>query len=214
MPGFLNTIPQPNDDLSVSQGNLLLNFQSCNTSFGIDHYPFTDLTSNDGKHNQVTTPIISPNAYPTTATAEPKFFAFAESQAGSTLPLGALQYSRGPSNMVPSFVTMIQSPITPITLAALAKTNIIDFTGLTDVQFLVYGASVNGINPLSGTFMATGHYFIIAGTKYIRTVGLNPAGSPSPVFIDGGNGILQMQNTSSSTSFSFTWTLQILRIAQ
>jgi hypothetical protein len=208
MPGFKNTIPQPNDDLSVSQGDLRLNFQSCNTSFGIDHYPFTDLTANDGKHNQVTTPIITPNAYPTTAASEPKFFAFAESQVGSTLPLGALQYSRGPSNAVPTPITFLQSPVLPITLASNTATNIVDFTGLKDCMFMAYATITNTTNPLTSTQVASGHYFLPSAVKTIRLVSLTPSG-----FIDGGNGILQYKNTSSG-SVDIYWTVQILRITQ
>lgn len=43
-------IPQPSDNLSVSQGDLLTNFQTANTSFGKNHFPFDDLPVNNGKH--------------------------------------------------------------------------------------------------------------------------------------------------------------------
>lgn len=49
-------VPQPNDDLSDSQGQILQNFQKANSSFGIDHYTFADLTVNNGFHQRVTFP--------------------------------------------------------------------------------------------------------------------------------------------------------------
>jgi hypothetical protein len=210
MPGFKNTIPQPNDDLSVSQGDLLLNFQSCNTSFGIDHYPFTDLTANDGKHNKVTTPVITPNAYPTTLANEPVLFCFKESMVGSTAAFPAMQYVQGGSNAVPSPIMTIQSPLTPITLAANATTNIIDFTGLTNCQFVVYSAPINSTNAQAGLSINSGLFWKIAG---VRTIKVLPMTSQAGTIQDGGNGILQLKNTSGG-SLDYVWTLQIIRISQ
>jgi hypothetical protein len=48
-------IPQPTDKLSVSQGDLLNNFQALNTWMNINHYLPTDI--NSGKHKFVTMPI-------------------------------------------------------------------------------------------------------------------------------------------------------------
>lgn len=50
---FNINIPQPNDDLSVSQGQVKNNFLTSNTSFGVNHYPFNDGTVNNGKHKRV-----------------------------------------------------------------------------------------------------------------------------------------------------------------
>lgn len=48
-------IPGPNTNLSVSQGDLLGNFQALNTVFGVDHNQFNAVT-NAGTHLQVTMP--------------------------------------------------------------------------------------------------------------------------------------------------------------
>ena len=212
MPGFKNTIPQPNDDLSVSQGDLLLNFQSCNASFGIDHYPFTDLSTNDGKHNKVTTPVFNavlPNTYPTTIAGEPIFFAATEKQSGSTLPLGTLQYSVAPLSPVPSPLTTLQSPVAPIVIVALGTLNVIDFTGLTDCVFLFY------LTPWTATStrptnLYTGHYFSLP----TPTIQLSSATGAIGLVQDAGAGILQIKNTSASSSINVEWTLQIIRILQ
>jgi hypothetical protein len=54
---FKNNIPLPTDNLSVSQGDLLGNNAQLDTSFGIDHYTFSDLTSNNGFHKKSTYPV-------------------------------------------------------------------------------------------------------------------------------------------------------------
>jgi len=207
MPGFRSTIPQPNDDLSVSQGDLLLNFQSCNTSFSVDHYPFTDLTVNDGKHNQVTTPVISGNAHPITIANEPKFYAMTQAQAGSTLPIGTIQYSRGPLNAVPSPITYLQAASPYVNIGSGATANVVDFTGLTDCQFIAYCSKVNTTGNLNlGVF--SGHYYLTPAKTIRIQQSIAPTGC---TFIDAGNGILQIQSTSAGAA-DFTWTLQILRI--
>lgn len=50
---FNKNIPQPTDRLAKSQQDLLSNNLQLNTSFGINHYPFDDVTSNNGKHTYV-----------------------------------------------------------------------------------------------------------------------------------------------------------------
>src|SRR5260221_3282050 len=104
---FLPNIPQPNDNLDFSQGQLLSNNQGLDTVFGIDHYPFSDASGNKGFHNTVTqpayqNPIGTPSPTPPGTVAEPKLYAFQQ-----TVPLGVLQYSRGPNNMAPTPVTSL-----------------------------------------------------------------------------------------------------------
>lgn len=54
---FNPNIPQPNDLLSDSQGDILQNFSSSNTSFGVNHYAFDDATVNNGKHKFASFPV-------------------------------------------------------------------------------------------------------------------------------------------------------------
>lgn len=53
---FNPNIPQPSDLLSDSQGDLLGNMSQLDTSFGVDHFAFSNLTSNNGFHQKVTLP--------------------------------------------------------------------------------------------------------------------------------------------------------------
>ena len=46
--------PQPKDDLSVSQGDLLANFQGLNSQFSVNHVALDDTTTDAGKHKFVT----------------------------------------------------------------------------------------------------------------------------------------------------------------
>lgn len=58
MPGpytYFNNIPQPNDDPSVSQGQLLANFGSLSSWVNIDHVDFA--SPDAGKHAKVTFPV-------------------------------------------------------------------------------------------------------------------------------------------------------------
>jgi len=64
---FLPNIPQPTDDQSNSQGQLLGNNQQLDTSFAVDHYAFSDLTANNGKHKAV---HLVNQSDPTTAAGE------------------------------------------------------------------------------------------------------------------------------------------------
>jgi hypothetical protein len=51
---FDANIPQPADFLSTSQGQLLANNAALDASFTVDHTAFSDLTSDNGRHKQVT----------------------------------------------------------------------------------------------------------------------------------------------------------------
>lgn len=47
---FLKNIPIVSDFMSLGQGQMLGNFQQMNTTMGIDHYAFDDITADIGKH--------------------------------------------------------------------------------------------------------------------------------------------------------------------
>lgn len=61
--------PLAAEKLSVSQPLIRGNFSSADTTMGIDHYPFTNLTTNNGKHKQITLPAINlPGVAPASGT--------------------------------------------------------------------------------------------------------------------------------------------------
>ena len=46
-------IPQSTDFLSDSQQDIQSNFQQLDTSFGLNHFPFSNVTANNGKHSYI-----------------------------------------------------------------------------------------------------------------------------------------------------------------
>lgn len=189
---FIPTIPQPGDNLDFSQGQLLSNNSGLDTVFGVDHYKFSDATVNKGFHNQVTTPVRS---HPVTG-PNPVFYG-----AQDSANLGVLQYSSGPNNAVPTPLTMLQSPSTPISLAPNGTTNIIDFTGLTRA-FGVISAS-----DTTGTNVGSMWYIVWTGAVIYKTAII----SGTFQAINSGN-ILQLKNISPSITYNnIYWTFQLLR---
>lgn len=73
MSGYTPNIPASSDRPSQSQGQILNNFQTLESTYGIDHYPFTDATVNQGKHKKVTFPAQASD--PTTLAGELALFA-------------------------------------------------------------------------------------------------------------------------------------------
>jgi hypothetical protein len=58
----------PTDFLSVSQQDIKNNFSQANATMDVNHFPFNDLTANNGKHKSVVMPISAPK--PTTSVDE------------------------------------------------------------------------------------------------------------------------------------------------
>lgn len=141
--------PLPTDYLNtISQPVFRQNFNQLNTSFGIDHYPFSDVTANNGFHNQVTTPIrVGGKPLPTN---NPIFFAFQDSAN-----IGTLQYSAGtnigapsPDNNVPTPLTNLQSPQAGQSFTAGTPVNIFSFAGLPRAIATIYITNLDPANNL------------------------------------------------------------------
>ena len=195
-------IPQPGDFLADSQQDILDNFSTANTSFGKDHYPFDDLTANNGLHKQVSTPIIPGSAHPVIDPGEPQFYAMQD-----TGPLGVLQYSRGYNNSTassaaPTPVTSIHSPTTPLVLAASATLNVLDFTGITMAYGFLFCKARDTVNLGIG-----GAYFTYNGT--IPTIEFFSQNGVQALF---SLNILQLKNTSAVNYTEFYWTVHFHRI--
>jgi hypothetical protein len=201
--------PVASDDLDISQPFLTNNTNGADDSFGIDHYKFSDLTANNGFHNKVTTPqfLTSPPSLPSvppTTTTNPIFYGYQQLD-GSGVPtnnLGLLQYSRGPTNAVPTPVTYLQSPVTPIVLTPGSTTNVFNFAGLTQALAVLYasdfiiGTNIDAFVTWNGTTLTVGS-----------------SGTVMSAVVSGS--ILQLKsNASSGNLTSVAWTLQFVRILQ
>ncbi len=195
------SIPQAADDLSVSQGQLLQNFGQLDTLFGIDHYKYSNMTSNQGFHNQVTTPgyvASPPTGLPPPTGATPIFYSFQQSANA-----GQLQFSRGPNNAVPTPLTRLQSPATPTAIGSGATINIFDFTGLTNASFIFEAYDTSSTPSL---VLAIGFWNgANVGAVNLPVVSLLTAQT-------SGN-FLQLKNVSGGAFNNVYWTLQFMRIA-
>ena len=201
---FLNNIPQPAQLLSDSQPQLLNNNIQLDLSFGVDHYPFSDLTANNGFHNQVTTPayVASPTTGlpPVTTAATPILYAFQDSAN-----LGTIQYSRGwqiadGAPAAPSPVTCFQSPTTGVTLTANTPITAFDFTGLPHAIASAYVVGLSGSNTIcEASVNWTGSALAI----YL------PVRPGSLIFQVSGS-ILQVISTAGATNVY--WTVRFHRI--
>lgn len=199
---FNPNIPQANDLLSDSQGDILVNFQTSNTSFGIDHYAFSNLTANNGKHNKVTTPIISGGVAPVTASNEPIMYAL--NPNGS---IQALHFSRGGNNAVPTPLTYLQSTNAAISLLPLASTTIVSLTGVAIASGIVsgYNAAAGANSYVIARFSWTNATNLMV-INTISASGANTMAVTAPVL-----GQLSLQNTSGITYNDVYWTLQFFR---
>lgn len=214
---FIPTIPQANDNLDFSQGQLLSNNAGIDTVFGIDHYKFSDATVNKGFHNQVTTPqfflnTTIPPVYPTVTpvtVANPILYAYqATDGAGTpTTNTGVLQYSRGPNSAVPSPLTHLHGSAV---IAALGVQNIFDITGITRALFTV--SVMDDVITANNQF-AYGS-FGVAGAGYrINNFVSTTAPTASKLGVTTAGNILQITNVSTTTaSNNVQWTIDFLRI--
>lgn len=202
MSTFLPNIPTANQQLDFSQGQLLTNNQALDAIFGIDHYKFSNVTANQGFHNQVTTPgfvATPPTGLPPVTTTNPILYGFQQ-----TAPLGLLQYSRGPSNAIPTPITFIQSTSAGINLANNATTLVLDFTGIPQAIFNFYAVSMNfpvGSNFNTSTAYWNGAAFSL-GTQTNENLAL----------IASGNQLLLKNISGGPAVNNIFWTLQFLRL--
>lgn len=192
--------PVASDDLDVSQPFLVNNNNGADDSFGIDHYKFSDLTANNGFHNKVTTPayVATPptGLAPVTITA-PIFYSFQDLAA-----IGVIQYSRGPSNAVPTPVTSLQSSSVAFPMAPSTSVNILNFSGLTAAICNVYAF---GTNTLATITSATATVYWNGTTMSVstQTGGLQFGASGST---------LVLVTSPATTLTDVRWTLNFERI--
>lgn len=192
------SIPNAGDFISISQGQIFNNFAKANSSFGTDHYAFSDLTANNGFHNQMTTPLIVGGVHPTTVAAIPKMYAMQD-----TVHLGVLNYSRGPSNAVPTPITSLHSTVAALVLAPGGTTNVLDFTGLARA-FCIFCATDTGTASSSIIY-----YIVWSGTAF--TI-INLSSNNSFLAPQVAGNILQLKNiTGIVTLNNVYWTLELLR---
>lgn len=202
---FLNNIPQPTVTLANSQPQLLGNNMQLDTTFGVDHYAFSNLTGNNGFHNKVSTPAYvasPPTSLPPVSTISlPIFYGFQQ-----TANLGTIQYSRGwqPTDAAaaaPSPVTNLQSSSNPTVIAPSSSINILDFTGIPRAMVTLY--AMDTVNQT----------YIVANFGWSGTAGFRMGSQVLQLGALFTGNILQLFNNNSIvTQSNVYWTLEMLRL--
>jgi|APGre2960657404_1045060.scaffolds.fasta_scaffold00118_37 hypothetical protein len=106
MSGYTPNIPAASDRPSQSQAQILSNFQTLNSTYGVDHYDFTTATTNQGKHQKVTFPAQAGD--PTTIANELALYA---KNVGGDLGLYVREASNGQiSQLFSSISSTIAAP--------------------------------------------------------------------------------------------------------
>ena len=205
---FNPNIPQPNDLLSDSQGDLLINMTALDTVYGGDHYPFSDVTANSSKHKTVTTPIQNPAVHPTPATNEVKFYAMQD-----TANLGVLQYSRRTNNsgvaQPPSPVTRIYTSVPPTTIPATSTLPLLDLSGLTFATGMIYVSNIFSTNVPTGTQSSIWN-FIVDTTGSNKILRVYPTTGVLLLGVIFSGNILTMSN-GGPDAMDFYCTIDLLR---
>lgn len=196
---FNPNIPNPKDKLSASQPVLRSNNQDLDTTFGIDHYPFSDGTANNGTHKYVTTPTI---AIPTT-TSDPKLYGH---EVASNI--GTIQFSRGANDMSPTPLTSFNGLIPA--LAASTNVPILDFTGVTTSVFrvnILYVSNPAGPNIVS---LFTGS---VLGSTLIQPIKTYPSGTGlPPIGVNTSGSVLNIINNTGVGVTNVYWFIEFLRL--
>lgn len=196
---FIPTIPQANDNLDFSQGQLLTNNAGLDTVFGIDHYTFSDATANKGFHNQVTTPSHI-GGHPATG-ANPILYSMQDSAF-----LGVIQYSKAPNLLAAdpsSPITMKQSPLTASTVPGPGLLGIFDFSGLTRSLAILVAADTTTNNKAVA--------FVVWTTVPGNSLTVATIVGSSALFAAVSGTTLILQNTTGTPQANVYWTLQFMR---
>jgi hypothetical protein len=198
---FIANTPLATQKLKDSKPQLLGNNIQLDASFGVDHYTFSNGTTDNGKHNQVTTPNIVGAVHPTTLADEPKFYGMQDSTQS-----GVLQYSRGPSDAVPSPLTRLHG-FTP-GVANGATINVFDF-GLPDVITRSIAVLMTYVEPLTAEKVRQINCYWDGTTLIVKNVSVGGVG----ITLNGTStgSILQILNSTGSAATIY-WTLEFQRL--
>lgn len=181
---------------NATQSQIRTNFQLINTVFGTDHYAVDDLTGNAGHHQVIESPAQSSHA---TTTTNPAIYGFEDSAN-----IGVLQYSRAPSNAVPTPLTGFCSVSTPISMGATSTISLLNFSGLSIaiVNIYAFGEKVSSGNPVS---LNTTIYW--NGTDF-----LNLGSNTLTIYATSSGSTLRLGNSSSGGLINVYWNLQFIRL--
>lgn len=97
-------IPLVTDDLSTSQSDIKNNFSTANTSFGVDHVTFSDLTGDSGKHSATTYVNLTDKVLPVPTTTAQEIAMYVKDDAAGAPRLFYREPSSGTEQQLSNFV--------------------------------------------------------------------------------------------------------------
>lgn len=195
---FNPTIPTGLVKLSLDYKNVQNNFAQLDTSFGIDHYAFSNQTASNGFHNQVTLPKIASGTHPTTSATNTIMYCMQDSTN-----LGLLNYSRGPSNAVPTPLTSRHSAAAGFNMNNNATVNILDATGLTLLFGTLFAMCSGTTSSATCIDVVWNNGAWAASTNSFNFNFFNTTSSGSQ---------LKLKNVSGSNITGVFWTLKLERV--
>lgn len=202
MSTYLPSIPQPNDNLDFSQGQLLGNFQALDTVYGIDHYEFSNGTANSGFHDQITTPAHI-GGEPTTAANLPLIYGLS---VGGNLQVAQFAKASNIANTVPGFpLTGLESPAAATSINTGSTVDVFNFTGLARAMCILVASNMGA--PVRN-YVA---YVVWDGTT-ATAVTISPAILIGFGAVVSTSTILQLSNITGTNMTDVYWSLQFLRV--
>lgn len=199
---FIANMPQATQKLKDSQPQLLGNNIQLDASFGVDHYTFSNGTSDNGKHNQVTTPKVVGAVHPTTAVGDTKFYCMQDSsRTGLDIQSGLMQYSRGPSDATPTPLTNLYS-IGNVPIANGATIDIFNFGSPTVIPVC------SGVVTTYSTTIVSRRviYFFWNGTTLV----FNTLIALTSLLIQASGSIMQIFNNTGG-ALNIYWSIEFQR---
>ena len=192
---YTSNIPQPNDDLSVSQPQILANFTEIATAFNLNHGPFNSAT--EGKHAFVEMPNQNA-APPTTIANEVGLYCNTSAYSPITGPEPALLF-------IKQFGTSAPAPLNSATGYEITTSNYIANGGWTRLPSGIlimwgFGTVPNNATPITLPISATIPNFYTIYQVLITTTS-SAGGIP---YIVGLNQLTQPTNGLVPTAGAFT----------
>jgi hypothetical protein len=185
MPAYNPNIPQPNDLLSDSQGDILQNFGAANTSFAINHYEFDDATAKNGKHKFVSFP--PQGASPVTVVGELALFS-------KTLASGVALFLTRDNNTVFDVQLTTSSIVAPASI-------INGYTFLPGGLLMQWGTSA----VISGTSTINFNVPFSAPAFNVQITGISAATSQDVIYLVSTTSNNFTYRNTSSTLVQVNW---------
>lgn len=147
---YLPNIPQPNDDIAVSQGQILANFQVNNSTLAVDHYEPANASSDKGFHRK--SMYVEQDAIPTTLVVPPELdracvYAYPVTFSAVDSPTisgeTTLLWHRGPDDAEPYPITNLTGVVS--VPGGPGSQNLISFAGFSTVHFRISVYCTSGV---------------------------------------------------------------------